>query len=259
MKLTIYQVDAFTNKVFSGNPAAICPLDSWISKELMQNIAAENNLSETAYFVKKGNSYEIRWFTPTSEIDLCGHATLASAFVIFNFIEKESEQVVFKYKFGELIVNKKGHLLVMDFPSNPSVSIEEPKGLADALGIKPIACMGKNFCMAVFEKEEQVKNLKPDFMALTKINYHGIIVTAPGKEVDFVSRMFAPSIGINEDPVTGSAHTELIPYWSGRLNKSKLLAKQISSRGGELFCELKGERVEMAGEAVLYLTGEIDV
>ncbi len=257
MKLTIYQVDAFTKNVFSGNPAAICPLDSWISDELMQKIAAENNLSETAFFVKEGNSYKIKWFTPTTEIDLCGHATLASAYVIFNILDYKKPSISFKYKFGELVVDKKGDLLEMDFPSNKPTKIDEPDKLAEALGDQPISYFKNGFTIALFENETQVRNLKPDFGKLKGICDHGTIVTAPGDQVDFVSRMFAPDLGINEDPVTGSAHTELIPFWAEKLNKLKLTARQISNRGGELSCELKGNRVKMAGEAALYLVGEI--
>ena len=259
MKLPIYQVDAFTNKVFSGNPAAICPLESWIEEDLMQKIAAENNLSETAFLVKKDGLYEIRWFTPSTEIDLCGHATLASAFVIFNFIHKNSSQVHFKYKFGMLEVNKKENLLEMDFPSNPPAEIKEPKGIVEALGSKPTKYFEKTFYTAVFENESQVKNLTPDFNLLKEVHPHGVIATAPGEKVDFVSRVFAPAVGIDEDPVTGSAHTELIPYWAARLGKERLKARQISNRGGELTCELKGNRVKMAGEAALYLIGEINI
>ncbi len=259
MKQKIYQVDAFTKTIFRGNPAAICPLENWISEELMQKIAAENNLSETAFFVKNGNEYEIRWFTPTTEIDLCGHATLASAFVIFNFIDTGARAVTFKYKFGELVVENKAPYLEMDFPSNKPLPIAEPTGLEKALGNKPLECLEKNFCLAVFEKEEHVKNLKPDFSLLKKVHPHGIIATAPGDTVDFISRVFVPAVGIDEDPVTGSAHTELIPHWAERLGKMRLTAKQISTRGGDLVCELAGQRVKMAGEAALYLIGEINI
>jgi len=259
MNLRLYQVDAFAESVFSGNPAAVCPLENWLSEQLMQKIAQENNLSETAYFVKNGDNYEIRWFTPEAEVDLCGHATLASAFVIFNFLEKTADKLVFKYKLGELIVIKKGEVLEMNFPANPPKKASIPANFSRAFGMSPSSFYGRNFGMAVFGSQEAIENLHPDFNALKEIEYHAVIATAPGRDVDFVSRVFAPKIGINEDPVTGAAHTELIPFWSNRLKKSKLIARQISKRGGDLICELNGDRVKIAGKAALYMVGNITI
>ncbi len=255
--LKIYQVDAFTDKVFSGNPAAICPLGEWLEEDQMQKIAMENNLSETAFFVKNNGHYDIRWFTPEAEIDLCGHATLASAHVILNYLGSQANKVDFQCKVGALNVLNKDGLLEMDFPSNPPQPIPIPGGTAEALGAQPVETFSKSFCIAVFENESTVKNLKPDFNALEKLDHHLVIATAPGNNVDFVSRVFAPKVGINEDPVTGSAHTELIPLWSEKLNKTQLTARQVSSRGGDLYCELAGDRVKMSGKAVLYMIGEI--
>lgn len=258
MKLNIYQVDAFTNEVFRGNPAAVCPLESWIDAELMQKIALENNLSETAFFVKKDEVYEIRWFTPTFEIDLCGHATLASAFVIFEILKAESETVKFhSHKSGELKVEKQGERLVLDFPSRPVSPVEIPEGLIEAIGKEPKEVLKARDYFLVYENEKKIAEIQPNFSKLIEVGGHGFIVTAKGENSDFVSRFFAPEVGVFEDPVTGSAHCNLIPFWAERLEKNELFAKQISSRGGELFCELKGDRVKIGGNAVLYLKGEI--
>ena len=260
MKLDIYQVDAFTNEVFGGNPAAICPLDEWLDAELMQKIALENNLSETAFFVKKDNIYEIRWFTPTFEIDLCGHATLASAFVIFNVLELEESLVKFhSHKSGALEVEKNGDRLILDFPSRPVSVADAPEGLIEAFGKQPKEIFKARDYFLVYENEQEVADIRPDFTELLKIDAHGFIVTAKGDSADFVSRFFAPEVGVFEDPVTGSAHCNLIPFWSERLGKTEMFARQISARGGELFCELKGDRVKIGGSAVLYLKGEIYV
>jgi PhzF family phenazine biosynthesis protein len=260
MKLEIYQVDAFTNKVFGGNPAAICPLENWLDAELMQKIALENNLSETAYFVKKDDCYEICWFTPTYEIDLCGHATLASAYVIFEILKLETDKIKFvSHKSGELFVEKKGDLLVLDFPSRPVQKAEAPIGLIEAIGKQPKEIFKARDYFMVYENEQEVLDISPDFTALLKIDAHGFIVTAKGDSSDFVSRFFAPEVGVFEDPVTGSAHCNLIPFWAERLGKTELFGRQISARGGELFCELKGDRVKIGGRAVLYLKGEIYV
>jgi PhzF family phenazine biosynthesis protein len=258
MRLDIYQVDAFTKKVFGGNPAAICPLDEWLDAELMQKIALENNLSETAFFVKKDDVYEIRWFTPTYEIDLCGHATLAAAFVIFECLKLGTDLVKFhSHKSGELSVEKKSDILVLDFPSRPVSSCEAPNGLIEAIGKQPKEVLKARDYFLVYENEQEVLDINPNFSKLLEIDAHGFIVTAKGDSSDFVSRFFAPEVGVFEDPVTGSSHCNLIPFWAEKLGKTKLLARQISARGGELFCEIKGDRVKIGGNSVLYLKGEI--
>lgn len=260
MKLNVYQVDAFAKEVFKGNPAAICPLEDWIDAELMQQVALENNLSETAFFVKKDDVYEIRWFTPTFEIDLCGHATLASAFVIFECLKTEENLVKFhSHKSGELTVEKQDDVLILDFPSRPPAASEIPAGLVEAIGGQPKEILKSRDYFLVYETEQEIADLKPDFSAILKIPTHAVIVTAKGDSCDFVSRFFAPEVGVFEDPVTGSAHCNLIPYWAEKLGKTELFARQISARGGELFCELKGDRVKIGGNAVLYLKGEIYV
>ncbi len=260
MKLNIYQVDAFAKEVFRGNPAAICPLESWIDAELMQRIALENNLSETAFFVKRGDVYEIRWFTPTFEIDLCGHATLASAFVIFEILKLETETVKFySHKSAELSVEKNGDLFVLDFPSRPVSPVESPEGLIEAFGKEPKEVLKARDYFLVYETEQEILDIAPNFSRLLEVGGHGFIVTAKGENSDFVSRFFAPEVGVFEDPVTGSAHCNLIPFWAERLGKTEMFAKQISARGGELFCKLDGERVKIGGNAVLYLKGEIYV
>jgi len=259
MKIPIYQVDAFTSKVFGGNPAAVCPLEYWLEDELMQKIAAENNLAETAYFVKKENYYELRWFTPETEVDLCGHATLASSHVIFNLLKNETEKITFQTKSGKLEVTRRGDLLVMNFPSRKPMPTKIPDDVAEALGKEPKEALQSRDLLLLYESEEDVLSLQPNFNLLAKIDCFGYIATAKGNEADFVSRFFAPTQGINEDPVTGSAHSTLIPFWAERLGKNELLAHQISKRGGELFCKLLGDRVEIAGNSVLYLTGTIDI
>ncbi len=260
MNLTIYQVDAFTKEVFKGNPAAICPLEEWLDAELMQRVALENNLSETAFFVKKDDVYEIRWFTPTFEIDLCGHATLASAFVIFEILKLEESIINFHSdKSGKLSVEKNGDILTLDFPSRPVSIAEAPKGLIEAIGKLPKEILKARDYFLVYENEQEVLDISPNFSKLLEIDAHGFIVTAKGETSDFVSRFFAPEVGVFEDPVTGSSHCNLIPYWAGKLGKNELFGRQISQRGGELFCELKGDRVKIGGNAVLYLKGEIYV
>lgn len=258
MNLTIYQVDAFTKEVFKGNPAAIVPLENWLDAEAMQKIALENNLSETAFFVKNGGVYEIRWFTPTFEIDLCGHATLAAAFVIFEILKAESEIVNFhSHKSGELSVEKKGDVLILDFPARPVSKTEISDNVIVAIGKQPKEVFKARDYFLVYESEQEISEIAPDFSKLLEIDAHGFIVTAKGDSADFVSRFFAPEVGIFEDPVTGSAHCNLIPFWAERLGKTEMFAKQISARGGELFCELVGDRVKIGGNAVLYLKGEI--
>lgn len=260
MKLTIYQIDAFANKLFSGNPAAVIPLEQWLDDELMQKIAMENNLAETAFFVKNGNAFDIRWFTPELEINLCGHATLASAFVLYNFLGYDKPTIVFHSKSGPLSVSREGDIIHLDFPSwNPERITDYPSELIGSLGVKEVAGVYKNREYLVeLNNEEEVKNCKPDFALMKKVD-RMVIITAAGKEVDFVSRFFAPTAGIDEDPVTGSAHSQLIPFWSYKLGKTKMRAKQLSKRGGDLLCEQKGERVVMAGKCVFYMKGEIEV
>ncbi len=262
MKLDIFQVDAFTNKPFGGNPAAVVPLISFLPDETMMAIAAENNLAETAFFVKTADHYEIRWFTPKVEVDLCGHATLASAYVIFECLKLESESIKFhSHRSGPLGVTKVDGKMVLDFPAYPVTEIEQSDELAGAIGAIPSKVYETqgNMVMLRLENESLVRELSPDFNALLAIDYDEFIVTAPGDDCDFSSRMFAPRIGINEDPVTGAIHCSLIPYWAEQLGKSEMFARQVSERGGELFCSLDGERVEIGGEAVLYLKGEIYV
>ena len=260
MNLTIYQVDAFTKQVFAGNPAAVCPLQEWLSDETMLKIAAENNLSETAFLVKKEDFYEIRWFTPSVEINLCGHATLATSFVIFNCLNLEDKTVKFySSRSGHLSVEKQDDLLILDFPKYGLNEIELLPELAAAVGKTPqkIWETQGNMALLLFETEEDIKSLQPDMPALSRIDFDEFIVTAKGADSDFVSRLFAPRIGIPEDPVTGATHCSLIPYWAEKLGKQKLYARQLSARGGELFCELNGERVRIGGNAALYLKGEI--
>ncbi len=259
MKIPIYQADAFTNQLFGGNPAAICPLEEWLADETMQKIAIENNLAETAFFVRNGAGYKLRWFTPEFEIDLCGHATLASAHIIFTELGYTESTINFEtVKAGILTVKKVGDKYEMDFPSRPPIPIEPPNGLVEALGEKqPLAIYRSRDYFLVYETENDILDITPDFFALSKLDTVGVIVTAPGKEVDFVSRFFAPGAGIPEDPVTGSAHCNLIPYWANKLGKDKLHAYQLSARRGELWCENKGDRVLMSGNAVTYLKGEV--
>ena len=261
MTIPIYQADAFTDQLFGGNPAAICPLTEWLPAETMQKIAAENNLAETAYFVKTDDGYRLRWFTPELEIDLCGHATLASAHILFTELGYEGDVIRFEtQKAGVLTVTKDGDRYTLDFPSRPPEPVALPMDLIKALGGKiPVEVLKGRDYFVVYETEEDVRELKPDFNALAKIDTIGVIVTAEGDsdDVDFVSRFFAPAAGINEDPVTGSAHCNLIPYWADMLEKDELHAFQISSRKGELWCTNKGDRVLMSGKAVTYLKGEI--
>lgn len=261
MKIPLYQVDAFTSRVFGGNPAAVCLLGSWSDDSVLQSIAMENNLSETAFLVQKSKDhYELRWFTPEIEMDLCGHATLASAFIIFSFADKTLSSVSFDTASGLLTVIKSGDLLSMDFPARKADPVEIPQGIEEAIGIKPGEVLKSRDLLIVLENETNIRNLNPDFRLLAEIkDALGIIVTAPGDNSDFVSRFFAPNAGIQEDPVTGSSHCTLIPYWSKRLNKKQLHAYQVSQRTGELFCEDMGEQVRISGHAVLYSKGEIYV
>lgn len=258
MKLPFFQVDAFTNRVFGGNPAGVCPLDAWLDYDVMQAIAAENNLAETAFFVAGPDRYHLRWFTPTTEVDLCGHATLASAWVLFEKLGIQGDEVSFDTRSGVLVVRKEADRLSMNFPARPGVPAEAPAELLAGLGgLRPAEALKARDYMVVAESEEAVRALQPDFAALARVDAWATIVTAPGKKVDFVSRFFAPAHGVPEDPVTGSSHCTLVPYWAKRLGKTRLTAHQVSARGGELFCEDLGTRVSIAGRAALYLEGSI--
>jgi PhzF family phenazine biosynthesis protein len=260
MELPLYQIDAFAGALFRGNPAAVCPLDRWLPDALLQDIAAENNLAETAYYVRKGDRYDLRWFTPTVEVDLCGHATLAAASVILEFRrETPASRVVFDSRGGELVVERKGDLYELDFPARPPVECAPDPALVAALGATPSLVLGAADCLCVFESQDQVRALRPNMDQLAAIDWFAYIATARGIDCDFVSRFFAPAQGIPEDPVTGRAHTTLIPYWSHRLGKKKMFARQISRRGGELWCEDRGSRVGIAGRAIRYLQGTIEV
>ncbi len=276
MNLTLYQIDAFTDKLFSGNPAAVIPLEKWLDVEMMQKIAMENNLSETAFICPSFSApkvlplgedlggaeadFEIRWFTPTSEIDLCGHATLASAFVLFNLIGIKKQKINFSSKSGILIVKKENEIIWLDFPSwKPERFNDYPSELQKALGNVEIVGVYKHRDLLVeLINEEAVKKCNPDFSMINKTGYK-VIITASGKDVDFVSRFFAPTVGVDEDPVTGSAHSQLIPFWSDKSGKSTLTALQLSKRGGKILCEQKGDRVKMGGSCVFYMKGEIEL
>jgi PhzF family phenazine biosynthesis protein len=259
MDLPLFQVDAFSSVVFGGNPAAVCPLREWLPDETLQSIAAENNVSETAYFVPNGDRFYLRWFTPGCEVDLCGHATLASAFVLFHYLKQPGHRICFDTKSGELTVTRDGELLTLDFPSRPPSPVEEPGGLIAAIGGRPLEVLAARDVVLVYATEAEVLNLKPDMLALTKLDHFGFIVTAPGIKTDFVSRFFAPAKGVPEDPVTGSAHCTLIPYWAEKLGKTEMVARQISRRGGELYCKLAGDRVKISGYATPYLRGSIQI
>lgn len=258
-KLKLFQIDAFCDKIFSGNPAAVCILEDWISDETMQKIAAENNLAETAFVVPSGNSFEIRWFTPLVEVDLCGHATLATAFVLFNCLDYSNEKIIFQsIRSGELRVSQQNDTLFMDFPADVLNHCDNVAQIKECIGIEPYEVYkGKTDFIAVVEKESDVQSLCPNFNEISKLDARGLIVTANGEKVDFVSRFFAPQYGINEDPVTGSAHTSLIPLWSKKLGKQEMSAKQLSKRGGELICINNDARVSIGGKAKLYLIGDI--
>ena len=263
MKLTLYQIDAFTDKLFGGNPAAVIPLEKWIDDELMQKLALENNLSETVFFTPSGNGdvdFEIRWFTPAVEINLCGHATLASAFVLFNILNFEKQEIRFSSKSGILKVKQEDNKIWLDFPSwKPERFNDYPDEIVQSLGNAEIVGVYKNRDLLIeLMNEEAVQKCTPDFSLMYKSGYK-IIITAPGKNADFVSRFFAPVAGINEDPVTGSAHSQLIPFWSEKLNKQKLFALQLSQRGGKLWCEQNGDRVKIGGNCVYYMKGEIEL
>jgi PhzF family phenazine biosynthesis protein len=262
MRIPLYQVDAFTSRLFGGNPAAVCPLQQWLPDATMQGIAAENNLAETAFFAPRGDGYLLRWFTPTVEVELCGHATLASGYVVTRILQPERSSVSFDtLKAGRLEVTRDGDLLAMDFPAwPPEAQTPDPRVLA-ALGTAPAqSCVTRGRTLAVYDRTEDVAALQPDFAAMRRVPGANVIATAPGQNgVDFVSRYFAPNHGVDEDPVTGSAHCVLTPYWAARLGKQQLTARQVSARGGELVCTLRGDRVTIGGRAVLYLEGTITV
>ena len=258
MRTPIYQVDAFTSQRFAGNPAAVCPLEQWLSDRQMQQIAAENNLSETAFFVATGKGYDLRWFTPTTEVDLCGHATLATAHVLFHHLESRQETLHFYTRSGTLTVSRQGEQYMMDFPVDNLEPALAPRVLVEALQVEAQEVqMGREDYLVVVASEAEVRALQPDFRQLKNVRSRGVIVSAPGEEADFVSRCFFPNYGVDEDPVTGSAHTTLIPYWAERLSKQELSARQLSSRGGALSCTMLGERVAIAGAAVTYMVGEV--
>ena len=260
MKIPIFVIDAFTEKRFSGNPAAVCPLSKWLPDETLQAIAAENNLSETAFFVGEGEIFNLRWFTPKVEVNLCGHATLASAYVLFQHLDYDRPEIVFDTKSGELRVQKTEDLLVMDFPARNPVSCDIPEALVRGLGAGPIEVLQSvGTYMAVFESEKDILAMTPNFSLIEQLDVRCVIVTSEGSSSDFVSRFFAPQVGIPEDPVTGSAHCTLVPYWAEKLNKTKLFACQLSKRRGQLYCELKGNRVDIGGKAVTYAIGEISI
>ena len=257
MDIPLYQIDAFASELFKGNPAAVCPLDTWLPDDVMQSIAEENNLSETAFFVPRGDGFQIRWFTPKMEVDLCGHATLASAFVLFNELGWAKDRVAFASKSGPLAVTQKGEWLAMDFPAQPPVACKIPMEVFNAFDVAPIECLRSEDLIVVFARETDVEAAKPDFNQLMKLDLRGVAITARSKQWDFVARFFAPKYGIPEDPVTGSAYTHLAPYWASKMGSKQFRVKQLSSRGGELTCELVGDRVIISGRAVKYLEGNI--
>ena len=259
MRIPIYQADAFTDRLFGGNPAAICPLEKWLPADVMQHIALENNLSETAFFVRRGDIFDIRWFTPKIEINLAGHPTLATAHVIFSHLKYPGSLIRFSSPSGELRATRRDDIIWLDFPAYDLQPADAPDGLIAGLGRAPREILQGRDYFAVYDSQDNVLPLEPDFGELAKVDCLGIIVTAPGEGCDFVSRFFAPRAGINEDPVTGSAHTLLIPYWAKRLKKNVLHAFQLSSRRGELWCEYLGERVKIGGRAVTYLEGTIEI
>ncbi len=259
MKIPIYQVDAFTSKIFKGNPAAVCPLKEWLPDQIMQNIAMENNLSETAFFIEEGNKFHIRWFTPKTELDLAGHPTLASAHILINEYKTNYKSLIFETKIGDTLnvsINK--NLYLMNFPSRPPKVVDDTRDIYEALGKKPVELLAHRDLIAVFENQNEISSINPDLEKLKKLYYPSVVVTAVGDNSDFVSRNFAPKLGIPEDPVTGSSHCELIPYWSKKLDKKDMIALQISDRGGKIHCTDKNDRVIIGGEAVTFFRGEID-
>ncbi|MGI9536184.1 MAG: PhzF family phenazine biosynthesis protein [Desulfocapsaceae bacterium] len=257
MKLNIYQVDAFAEKVFEGNPAAVCPLEEWVSDDILQKIAEENNLSETAFFAPEDQGFKLRWFTPGAEVDLCGHATLAAAYVLYKHLGYSGPEISFSTRSGNLVVRKGAKGLDMDFPASMPEVIQSPDKLVAGLGIEPKEVLAAFDYIAVFDNEDQIENLNPDFSKWLDLELRGVVVTAPGNDVDFVSRCFFPKLRVNEDPVTGSAHCELAPFWGARLGLKNLRAKQLSKRTGLVECALVEDRVVLSGNAVSYMQGQI--
>lgn len=259
MELRLLQIDTFTDVVLGGNPAAVCPLDAWLDDPTMQAIAAENNLSETAFFVPAGEGYDLRWFTPNVEVDLCGHATLAVAFVVFEDLRPDTKRVDFATKSGRLTVVREGADLVMDFPAQPATPVQPPELLLSALGNAPIEVLAGADYIAVFENAADVAQLRPDLGMLMKLDRRGVVATAPGDDTDYVLRFFAPKNAVPEDPVSGNVQTALVPYWSRKLGKPRLTVRQLSARGGAMICEDHGERISIAGRAVRYMDARISV
>jgi PhzF family phenazine biosynthesis protein len=260
MQIPLYHVDAFADTLFTGNPAAVCPLDEWLTDEVMQKVAFENNLAETAFFVRNADGFDIRWFTPLVEVDLCGHATLASAHVIFNHLGWDHNSINFMSRSGKLTVTREGEMIILNFPTDIIQHTEPSEMLLKSLNVVPLeSYSGKTDFMIVLASQKEVELLDPDFELMKKSGGRGVIVTAKGETVDFVSRFFGPQVGVNEDPVTGSAHTTLTPYWSKKLGKKELTALQLSKRKGRLWCKDLGERIEIAGQAVTYMIGSIKI
>ncbi len=257
MRIRQYQIDAFASRAFEGNPAAVCPLEDWLDDGLLQAIAEENNLSETAFFIPSEKGFKLRWFTPIREVDLCGHATLAAAHVIFEILGYAKQVITFETRSGELFVEKKGKQLEMDFPARRPAPCDISEALVQGLGQRPVEVWAADDYLAVFDSETAVRAITPNQFLLSRLDLRGIIVTAPGTDVDFVSRFFAPKFGVPEDPVTGSAHCELAPYWANRLGRNILIAKQVSKRGGRIHCEVKADRVRLSGCAVTFMEAEI--
>ena len=257
MEIPLYQIDAFASRLFEGNPAAVCPLEKWLPDEIMQSIAKENNLSETAFFVPKGKGFQIRWFTPTSEVDLCGHATLASGYALFHILGYKGDTIAFDSRSGVLIVTKREDRMVMDFPSQPPVLCDTPKEIVQAFEAAPVECLKSEDYVVVFDREMDIVSADPDFSQLSKLDLRGVIITAKSTRYDFVARFFAPKYGVPEDPVTGSAYTQLAPYWASKIGSKRFHVKQLSSRGGELTCELVNDRVLISGKAIKYMEGKI--
>jgi len=259
MKLPMYQIDAFAERPFEGNPAAVCPLDGWIGDDVMQSIAAENNLSETVFFVPENQGFAIRWFTPTTEVDLCGHATLAAAWVLFYALAYHGDVITFYSRSGTLRVSRENEMLLLDFPRQQAEACPLPIALAEAFDLPVIECLKAEDYIIVVADAGQVAQAQPELARLMQLDGRGVIITAPATAHDFVLRFFAPKCGIDEDPVTGSAFTQLAPYWAERLGRDVLSSRQLSKRGGDVRCRLAGDRVEIGGRAVCYLNGEIEV
>ncbi|HJO94012.1 MAG TPA: PhzF family phenazine biosynthesis protein [Victivallales bacterium] len=260
MNIPYYQLDAFTtSKPFSGNPAGVCTLENWLSDDILQNIAMENNLSETAFIVEQEGYYDLRWFTPEVEVDLCGHATLAASSLILEYLNSEMDSVKFKYNDGYLSAEKSGNMIEINFPSRPPVKCTAPELLIEAMGKQPGEIYLSRDYVLVYDTEEDIASMNPNMNLLSQVDCFGVIITAKGNSADFVSRYFAPGCGVPEDPVTGSAHCNLIPYWSNKLNSEKMHAIQLSKRGGEIHCTYDGDRVFMSGKCTLFLKGEISI